>query len=88
VGILGAYRFVLAATASSASSAAPCFPAICGAFKQETYIVSSRTIIFKEVKEREGGDGRDPSLKIMDALVPAVNSRCWPQTLKVFAQIT
>jgi hypothetical protein len=38
--------------------------------------------------EREGGDGRDPTPKNMGALMPAVKSCCWRQTLKVVAQRT
>jgi hypothetical protein len=55
------------------TSAAPCFHFICGAYKQKNYRVSARTRKLKE-KEKDGRDGRDPTPKNMDALMPAKKS--------------
>jgi hypothetical protein len=53
-----------------------------------TYGVSTRTKKNKEGEEREGGDGCDPTLKNMGALMPAAKSHCWRQNLKVVARRT
>jgi hypothetical protein len=42
----------------------------------------------KSVVKREGGNGRDPTLKNIGELMPAVKSRCWRENLKVVAQRT
>jgi hypothetical protein len=42
----------------------------------------------KKVRDREGEDGRDPTLKNLSELMPAAKSRFWRQNLKVVAHRT
>jgi hypothetical protein len=46
---------------------------------------SARKIKFKGMEEREGGDGRDSTLKNICELMPALKSLFWRQKLKVVA---